>query len=139
MASAKAVNMWQHGGDALGLWGETVKAQQWVKPDQAPRRQAQALHLVGQRLGRAAIQTIRYQQCHRALPQHPARPIAVERRQAITNTGAAFPILRLTARRFQRGVHIALSQMTGDIGQACSEGERMYLRPPLTFGICDRM
>jgi hypothetical protein len=111
---------------------EPVPAQQRVDPDHAPRRQVQPLHLARQIAGspRSSPSVIR----------STTAPCAMTRRdQSRLNACRQAPIRVPPCQSCasapgggQRGIHVALAQVAGDVGQPRAEGEGMHLRPALS-------
>ena len=63
------------------------------------RAEVQPLHLLGEPVRVVAVEPVGDQEHHRALRQHPARPVAVEGVQAAADARAALPVLRLAPGR----------------------------------------
>ena len=75
---AKFVHMRQHGADAARPGLKPVETQQRIEPDQPPAGTVQPVNLMFQQLVVIALQPVGDEQDDGALPQHPARPFAIE-------------------------------------------------------------
>ena len=60
----------------------------------------------GEKRGVVAVKPVGDQKHDGPLPQHPARPVAVEGVERLSDPGAAGPVLRLRPGGFQGGVHV---------------------------------
>ena len=82
MHGAELVDMRQHQAHAARLRGEAFVAQQRVQPDQPPAGAVQPVHLrveVDADFALVlALQPVGDEEHGRALPEHAARPVAVE-------------------------------------------------------------
>ena len=94
-----------------------------VQPHEAAARLAQPFHLGSEALARIAVEPVGDEQHHRALAAHPARPLPVEPSEALTDPGPPAPVFHLFARALHRRVHVAVSELAGDIGEPRAEHE----------------
>lgn len=89
----------------------------------------QAVDLLLQRHVRVALQPVRHQQHHGALPQNAAGPLLVERPQRGGDSGAAGPVLRRAGHSGKRGIRIAPAHGARHVGEPRAEQENVH--PPL--------
>src|SRR5712671_7355967 len=78
MHRTKLVHVGQHRLDAAGLGFESLKAQQWIEPDQATAGAMQAVDLEGEAVVGVALEAVGDQEHDRAAAEHAARPLLVE-------------------------------------------------------------
>jgi len=71
--------MRKHGLHALGAGFEAVKTKKRIEPYQSPAGSMKPVDLEGERIIAIAFKAIGYQKHHRALREHTARPLSVER------------------------------------------------------------
>ena len=86
--------MGQHGADAARLGLEAVEAEERVEPDQPPAGAVQPVHLAGEVLDAVALQPVGDEEHDRPLPEHAARPLAVELAERRGDPRAARPVER---------------------------------------------
>ena len=100
---------------------------QGVHPDRSKADSLQSAHLLGQHLGFAAIPTIAEHHHDRAASHAPHAPFVVEATQTFAQAGATTPVLHPMRRQSQRLVGVARAQLTGDTGEAGTNGEGFHL------------
>ena len=116
--------MGKHRPDAAGAGLEAGKAEERVQPDQAVGRSGGADPSRAPRSSTAvALQPVGDEEHDRPLPEHAARPFAVELAERRGDPRAARPVEHGLRASGQRLVGIAPPDLAGDVGEARAEEE----------------
>src|SRR5918994_5824366 len=121
----EVVDVRQHGPNAGGARLEGTVAQQRVEPDEAAAGAPEPVHLEGQVGPDLPLESVREQQHHRPLSEHPPRPEPVELVQRVGDAGAALPVLNPHRGPRQGLVRIAARELAADVGEAGCGHERV--------------
>src|SRR5581483_2095287 len=121
MDRPKLVDMGQHRPDSARPRLESVVAEQRIEPDQPPAGAVQSVHLGCQPFLAVPFEPVAEEEDHRPLPEHPARPEAVEFVDRGADPGAAGPVRHRGRAGGERLVDIPAAQLPRHVGEPGAE------------------